>query len=230
MKTSNYILIAFFTFLFGGIFVLFLTAKIDPRSSHNQKILSQEKPLESFSVVVAQSGADVFLINGDKTIIRQQYIEGDTLAFPTFEVRNDTLFVGKKPYKKDRFLLSSEIIYKKITGIEGKKESRIQLDIIPVDTFKISIDAGNFYCFGNTSGEIKKGVTINGTNHAHIQMNDQIITSLVLNLNNSELNIQNTTIQYLAGSLANKAMLLSYKSIEKINLETDSTSTYRLNK
>lgn len=230
MKTSNYILIAFFTFLFGGTFVLFLTAKIDPRSSHNQKILSQEKPLENFSVVVAQSGADVWLINGDKTVIRQQYLKGDTFALPPLEVRNDTLFVGKTPYKNDRFLLSSEIIYKRIAGIEGKKESRIQLDMIPTDTFKISIDAGNFYCFGNTSGEIKKGVTINGTNHAHIGMNNQTITSVFLKLNNSELNIQNTDIHNLAGLLTNKSKLLSYKSIKKINLETDSTSTYHLDK
>ena len=59
MKTSNYIIIAFFIFLFGGIFLLFLAAKIDPLGSYSQEFLSLEKPLENFSVTVAEAGADI---------------------------------------------------------------------------------------------------------------------------------------------------------------------------
>ena len=95
MKTSNYILIAFFTFLFGGTFVLFLTAKIYNKTDNSITWTCEEKKLEPFSVVVAEPGADFSLqIECHDPIIRCAHPPKEASVFPPFTVRNDTLFVS----------------------------------------------------------------------------------------------------------------------------------------
>jgi len=64
MKTSNYIIIVFFVFLFGGVFVLFISSRIHQRDSRIG-LFAEEKKLEPFSVVVAEPGAEFHLRNAE---------------------------------------------------------------------------------------------------------------------------------------------------------------------
>lgn len=228
MKTSNYIIIAFFTFLFGGIFVLFLSSTFKIGKVPDQNFLAQEKVLDNFSVVVAQPGANLYLKTGTIPKISKHYLKGDTCSLPPFIVRNDTLFVGANPVGDKQ--LSSEIIYKQITGIEGGEKSRIEIDQFAADTFNITVHTGKVYCFAGKFKNINKKVNIQATKQAYIQIHNLNIQSIQIGLDNSELNFQNTTIQNLTGVLKDRSKLQSYHAINKLELEVDSTSTYRLDK
>ena len=227
MKTSNYITTSFFVFLFGGVFILFLTAKVDSRSNNNTRFETLEQPLDSFSVVVAQSGANINLTKGPASKIMKHYQKGDTCTLPTFIVRNDTLFVQANSTNEKQ--PTAQIIYKQINGIVGKEQSQINLDQFTADTFNIAIQAGKLFCFPNVSIDIKKNLNIHACNGAYVRINQVNIRDLNLHLDGSELNMQNTPIDKLSGSMENGSKFYSYKTIRKLNLEVDSTSTYQLN-
>ncbi|AOW08061.1 hypothetical protein [Flavobacterium gilvum] len=93
MKTSNYIFISFLIFLFSGITLLFVGAKYYRGTEHKGGFLTQEKPLQPFSVVVAETGANFILKNGPQNKIIQNYLKNSVPNFAPFLVRNDTLFV-----------------------------------------------------------------------------------------------------------------------------------------
>jgi len=225
MKTSNYIIIAFFTFLFGGIFTLFLTAKIDPRGSQHRELQTIEKPLDSFSVIVAQPGSNIRLVTGTAPQISIEYQKGDTCTLPAFNVQNDTLFVGENP-KKNKYW-ATKVSCIQINSIVGNDKSEIVLEHVQSDTLLVKLNKGNFrYYSGNNKPSNSLRLI---AYHSYIQLRDASINNLNLQLKHTEMDAWNNNIKNLSGKLTEESDL-SLNQIRKINLETDSTSTYRLNK
>jgi len=126
MKTSKFISISYLIFLFGGIFVLFLAAKI--HSNHEDAInwTWQEKALKSFSIVVAGPGAEFTLKDAQYPRIGLSFQKGDTCLFPSYGIRNDTLFVYSYSGKVKPKVLT--IFCSGIKTIVGKENSTILME------------------------------------------------------------------------------------------------------
>ena len=237
MKTSNYIIIAFFIFLFGGVFVLFLTAKYHAPEKPQWK--TGEKPLNDFSVVVAEPGAIFQVKIGKTTKIQINYKLPDTLSYPKSYVRNDTLFMfpldGKiqnKKFDKGPVFRHNNIIVhaKQIRSIIGKENSRVELYELSPDTLNIDANESKIYCNFQKSEKPKGLLNIKAVGMSYVLVNDLSVNNLNLRLTQSELRLQNSTVQTLTGSMVRYSILRSYRTIHTVNLETDTTSTYNLKK
>jgi len=225
MKTSNYITLSFFTFLFGGIFILFLAAKIDPRSDLKQEFVTDEKPLGNFSVVVAGPGANIRIKSGETPKIGLYYLKDDTCTLPAYIVRNDTLFVQANPQKNRHW--STNVICKQISSIEGKAKSRINVEQFKCDSLLVRLNKTDFRYFGakDSVGFSLKLIA----NESYINIGGAAISNLDMSLNRTQMDGWGNRIKYLSGKLNEKSRV-SMDKIGKMSLEADSTSSYRLEK
>lgn len=225
MKTSNYISIAFLAFLFGGIFLLFLTTKLDSRANENTKKEVFEKSLGSFSVIVAEARADFRIKSGTPSKISNNYLKGETAAFPPYIVRNDTLFVSAFP--ENVKVYNVEVSCAKIKCIEGKEKSNIVLEEFSGDSLLLKLSGTEFSQFAATSsGNVSLQVI---ADNSSVRIGNSSLKNLDLQLIKTEMTVWNTNIANLSGSLK-ESSYLSLRTISKINLEVDSSSSYRLNK
>ena len=224
MKTSNYITISFFVFLFGGIFILFLAAKIDPRGSLHQEFLKQEKALDNFSVVVAEAGADIRLKSGQTPKMSLNFLKGDSCKFPPFIVRNDTLFVSSFSGKAKHRTV--EVDCKDINTIQGKDTAKIWVEQFHSDTLNVKLNKSDFRYSSNKENAKSLLLKVEA-NQSKINIWDSNFDEIEILLNQTEM--RGNFCGSLSGSLKDHSNLSAGAS-NRINLETDSTSTYRLDK
>lgn len=226
MKTSNYIIIAFLVFLFGVVFVLFLTAKIH-QSGSNVGLYSEEKKLEPFSVVVAEPGASFYLRNGEYPRMCCMYQKPDTCAFLKYGIRNDTLFVfAATGSNKPAFL--HEIYGKNIKGIVAKENSYMNLQQFAADTLFVSLNNAKLEAFfDQTKGTtalfsvqaLRSDITLTGANIGRVD----------IQLNKTKMHTWNNSIDNLSGSLKNESHV-TFGRLNKISLDVDPSSAYQLQK
>lgn len=247
MKTSNYIIIAFFVFLFGGVFVLFLTSKLHKPDLAEWE--ASEKPLENFSVVVAEQGAKFLLKKAEKSGIEINYKKPDTLSFPKSIVRNDTLFVfpweGKIQSNKLKHGKVIEydnvtIFAMKIKAIVAKKDSKVSAVDLLSDSLSINSVGGRVHIWSiknQKNGDFmvndpseKHILKINAIEKAVVSFAFLNISKLEINLNQSALISSKSEVQVLSGILKNLSNLESNLPVHMVNLDTDTTSTYYLDK
>lgn len=224
MKTSNYILIAFFVFLITCTFVLFLDAKM---YNKDRQIGLQEKRLEPFSVVVAEEGAEFNIRNGEYPRMTCYYDKPDTCTFPEYGIRNDTLFVFacKEKKKPGRW---HEIHGRNIKSIVAKVNSIVKLQQFTADSLDVKLDYAIFEAhFDQTKGSTAQLSII--ASNAKINLSRAVFENLNVRLNKTNMNSWDNSIVHLSGSLVNQSKL-SIGAIQKISLDVDSTSTYQLNK
>jgi hypothetical protein len=224
MKTSNYILIAFFVFLITCTFVLFLDAKMNFKS---RQVGLEEKRLETFSVVVAEDGAEFNIRNGEYPRMACYYAKPDTCTFPEYGIRNDTLFVFACNEKKQPGK-SHEIYGRNIKSIVAKVNSIVRLQQFTADTLDVKLDHAVFEAFFDKTKGPTAQLSISAS-ISKITLSGVHLENLNVHLNRTKMNSWNNSISNLSGSLANKSSL-SIGAIQKISLDVDSTSTYQLNK
>lgn len=235
MKTSNYIIIAFFVFLFGGIFVLFVAAKMHQRDnnggpwlSEEKKLiwLSEEKKLESFSVVVAEPQAYFQLRIGENPRIRSSYQKPDTCNFPPFGIRNDTLFVFPYPDGEKKLVIQDVIFVKGIKSIIAKEKSYLNLQEFWADSLIIKLKHAQLDAFfDKTKNRISK---------FSIQAEESKMKLANANIERVDIQISQSIIQALDNSIGSLSGTLNNHSniqvrvMEKVNVEVDSTSNYNI--
>lgn len=227
MKTSNYILISFFVFLFGGIFILFLAAKIHQRDNNGGSWVSEDKKLELFSVVVAEPGAEFHLRNADYPKMRCFYQKPDTCNFLKYGIRNDTLFVFADSVI-DKPRLPHEIYGRNIKCIVAKENSYISLQEYRADTLVVKLNNAVLDAFFDQTKNQTSTLSILA-NSSKINLTGINVDNLNIQLNETTLNAWNNSIVGISGSLTDHSSL-SVDAMNKINVEVDSTSTYHLNK
>ena len=224
MKTSNYIILAFFVFLLTSTFILFLDAKMN---FNNRQVGLQEKRLEPFSVVVAEDGAEFNIRNGEYPRIMCYYTSPDTCTFPEYGIRNDTLFVFacKETKKQGK---SHEIYGRNIKSIVAKVNSNVSLQQFTADTLDIKLDYAIFNAFFDKTKGTTAQLSITAFT-SKINLNGASLENLNVSLHRTKMNSWNNSIAHISGSLENSSSL-SIGAIQKISLDVDSTSTYQLNK
>ena len=224
MKTSNYIIISFFIFLFGGVFVLFLAAKVHERHGNEIHMEGKEKVLEPFSTLVAEPGAKLFLRIGDHPKMLCSYEKPDTCNFPPFEVRNDTLFVFYNPrISKD---LNINVYGKGIKAIVGKKDSYINLQEFWADSLIIKLNYAKLDAFFDKTKNLTATFSILAE-ESTMNLTNANIERIDIQLSKSKIQAWNNSISSLYGTLKNHSHI-QVKVMEKVNVEVDSTSNYNI--
>lgn len=224
MKTSNYITISYFTFLFIGIFVLFTAAKI--HSLNEPKVIWtwQEKPISPFSVVVAEPGAEVNVKYEQNPRIGLSLQKGDSCIYPPFEIRNDTLFVH--PYVGNVKLRSVFVLGTGIKTVLGKENSTIWIKQFEGDTLVVKLNDAKLQFFPDRFN-FKKFSCIISANRSNVDMGSVNFDQLDVNLNQTQMNTNSIKVSKFSGVLKDHSILL-LSDLKRINIESDSTSTCRL--
>ena len=226
MKTSNFILIAFFIFLFGGVFVLFLAAKIHQGGS-DRGLFAEEKKLEPFSVVVAEPGASFHLRDAEYPRMRCYYQKPDTCNFLKYGIRNDTLFVfAQSGIVKPR--LPHEIYVRNIKSIVAKENSYMNLQEFVADTLIVKLNNAALDAYFDKTKNHTSSLSILAIS-SKIYLTGINADNLNIQLNETTLNAWNNSIVNISGSLTDHSSL-SIDAMKKFSFEVDSTSTYHLNK
>ena len=228
MKTSNYISISFLIFLFGGIFLLFLSSKFHEGTVSKQEFESFEENLDDFSVIVAGPNSNIGLRNGTQSKIVISFLKTDSCTIPPHEVRHDTLFIYE--YAVGASPISAQVFCPRPRAVLLKDNSVVNLNDFSIDTLDVSMSAGKMYGTFEQSDSPKGVINLSATKNSNIYINQSNMEALNINLDHSELNIQDVSILTLSGFLKNDSKLYSYKSIGKMNIEVDATSRYNLSK
>jgi len=224
MKTSNYITIAFFVFLFGGVFVLFLAAKVHQGHENENHWEGKEKVLEPFSTVVAEPGAKLFLRIGDQPKMICNYLKPDTCNFPPFVVRNDTLFVFYNPrITKD---MNINVYGKGIKAIVGKKDSYMNLQEFWVDSLTIKLNQAKLDAYFDKTKNRTTTFSILAE-ESMMNLTDANIERIDIQISKSTIKAWNNSIRSLSGTLKDHSDI-QVKVMEKVNVEVDSTSNYNI--
>lgn len=143
MKTSNIIFLSFLIFLFGGITLLFIGSKYYKGVDDKADFAKLEKPLPSFSVVVAEPGANFNLKSGTKNKIIQTYLKDTVPNFAPYEVRNDTLFmysVKREQSKEPYLIIAPEVFCVNVKSITTKENSEVHLEKFETDTLSVTMN------------------------------------------------------------------------------------------
>lgn len=224
MKTSNKIFISFLIFLFGGITLLFIGSKYYKGYDDKSNFAIQEKPLISFSVVVAEPGANFTLKTGKKNKIIQTHRKGTVANFPAYTVRNDTLFVASAKQIQGlpkNYRIGSEICCVKVKSIITKENSDVMMYKFQADTLNFIMNKSRLnWNFDNVSF-----VSIQAKD-SDIYLGGKKLKKLTVKLDKTKISaFTKTRINNLSGSLKNSSDA-DFSHSNSIHLDLDKTSSY----
>lgn len=224
MKISNYITLSFFTFLFGGIFVLFVAARIQYGDHSIGKWISQEKTLAPFSVVVAEPGSSFTLKMGDPKIVSSSIL--DTCFLPRYEVRNDTLVIY--PYTDEKIKQYIDVYARNIHEIQGKENCDIRMQGIQDSSLLLNLDRARFTYDQDPNARKCSSVKLLASN-SQVDIYYANFGKLDIQVNQTKINAWNNSIENISGTLENKSEV-RVRVLKRVNIEADSTSVYTINK
>lgn len=228
MKTSNYIIIAFFTFLFGGAFVLFVGAKLQKtRIGYADNWISEEKKLEPFSVVVAEPGADFNLRTAENPRILISFQKSDSCKFPPINIKNDTLFL-KVDSSKNKHDVSCIIYTKDLNYIIAREGSYLKLDDFAADTLIIKITKAKLEMYFDKSKGQTALLSILA-DESEMNLSFANVKKMDVHINKSQLHAWNNSIESISGTLKNLSGMQA-TVLKKVNVESDSTCNFNIRK
>ena len=223
MKTSNIIISSFLIFLFGGIILLYIGSKYYKTYDDPSNYLSEEKPLPSFSVVVAGSGAIFNLITEKENKINQTYLKGTVPNIASYAVRNDTLFITSKEPKKGEVKNTknlTEVFCIGVKSIVGMENSDVRLLGLQADTLNITTKQSRLEWRGF---EKVTFLSVEGQD-SDIYLDGKKLDKIDVKLDKTLLNIDaKENVKSISGKLKNTSTFDCPSSI-KVNLEADKSS------
>ena len=200
MKTSNYILIALFTFIIGSMLVLFIAAIGHENDYYGgAQVDKKEYPLEDFSVIVVESNVCIALNSSENNSISFYFPKDQKESEKPFRINNDTLFVY---HIAELNSLNLEVSESKLSTIVAKNNSRFTLDYFNLETLSVDVQQANF-TLGNS--EIRK-LNVLG--------------------DKAEIWTYSSKIDSLSVKLKNESSFTNNGNVNMINMEKDETSGY----
>lgn len=223
MKTSNIIISSFLIFLFGGIILLYIGSKYYKTYDDPSNYLSEEKPLSSFSVVVAEPEAIFNLTIGKENKIHQLYLKGTVPNISSYAVRNDTLFITSKEPKKGEVKHTknlTEVFCIGVKSIVAKENSDVRLLGLQADTLNITAKKSRLEWRGF---EKVAFLSVEGQN-SDIYLDGKKLDKIDIKLYKTQLNIDaKENVKSISGNLKNTSTFDCPSGI-KVNLEADKSS------
>ncbi len=220
MKTSNIIITSFLIFLFSGIILLYMGSKYYDNPTN---FLSEEKPLSSFSVVVAEPGTIFNLKSGKENKAHQLYLKGTVPNITSFEVRNDTLFISSKELKKDEVIHTknvTEVFCINTKSIVAKENSVIRLLGLQADTLNLAIRKSHLEWRGFTKVAL---LYVEGQD-SYVFLEGKKLDKIDVKLDKTQLNIDSKkNVKSISGKIKNTSTFDCPSSMV-VNLESDKSS------
>lgn len=228
MKTSNYILLSFFIFLFGGITLLFVFSKSRRGYDFGTNFKIKEDKTAPFSVVVAEPDASFVLKNGEEFKISQSYLKEGVPNFASYEVRNDTMFMHSVKQERSNkqeqsqggyFIIVPEVYCKNVKTIIAKENTNVNLKNYNVDSLLVNLDQSYFHWDYNKPTYLK----INAKN-SHLNLNGEYIKTINLQFDKTTLYMDSKkATKEISGSLSNDSEFQG--NIDgKVSIDVDNSS------
>lgn len=223
MKTSNIIISSFLIFLFGGIILLYIGSKYYKSYDDPTNFLSEDKPLSSFSVVVAGRGAIFNLMTGKENKIHQLYLKGTIPNISSYTVRNDTLFISSKEPKKDEVKHTknvTEVFCIGVKSIVTRENSYIRMLGVQADTLNVTMNRSRL-----DWKEFQKIEFLSvKTKDSEIYLNGKKIEKIDVKLDKTLLNIDaKDYVKSVSGRIKNTSTFDCPSSLV-VNIESDKSS------
>jgi hypothetical protein len=205
MKTSNYIIIAFFTFIIGGMLVLFIVKKdheeVERSGVINMAVSSNNiTDLANFSVIVAEPNARFSIGQSDSCRLTVYYPEKEDKPQNLYQISGDTLYLLETGDGVSVNLYLN--VPEQLSSLVAKEDSRINLRNFNLDSLSVFAQ------------------------DAHVFITDTNIGNFLLQANNTRVELYSNTINQISANLENNTSLTSSRNIDNVIIEKDSTSKY----
>ena len=199
MKTSNYILSAFFIFVTISIFALFISAR---NYSSEYIFINKQYDLDNINVIIAEDlTINIYIQTSDKNYLSVNFPKNEPEPEDFYRVSNDTLFIYDLAYQNRIITANNDIYVKNISSIVAKNSQVIHFR--------------NFY---------SDKLYINTTN-SNINFNKSSIKESFIQADKSHISVHETVLTSLIAELSNKSVFSGkLKDTNKINLKKDQNS------
>ena len=202
MKTSNYILIALFSFIIVSTLVLFIAAIGHENDYYGgAQFDKKEYSLEDFSTIVVEPNLHVEFNSSENNSLSFYFPKGQEVNEKPFRIINDTLFVC---HIADFNSLNLKVSGSELSTIVAKSNSRVRLNHFNSKTLSVDIQQANFTLDNSEIGKLN-----------------------ILG-NKAEILAYSNKIESLSARLKNGASLDIKRNVNKVDIEKDETSRYFL--
>ena len=202
MKTTNYIITAFFLFVIGCNLVLFVSGK---SHENDDDLTSREYFLDdvSINVVVAEPDALIRIHTFEANTVAIHYPVNEREPEKFYRVSNDTLYVSRMILENHESR-RVDLYTKNITSVVAKSNSDIRITSFFSDNLEISAE------------------------QARIEINNASLEEMVIHAIHSNISMYSIhKLTYVFAKLENESALRTdSKNISKIDVEKDQSSRY----
>lgn len=207
-----------------------VAAKFHKETNKEIKYRSEEKRLEPFSVIVAESSAHFQIGTAEYPRITSLYQLPDSCKFPPYGISNDTLFVFADT-TSNRKVIQDVIYCKDIKSIVAREHANLDLRdfiIAGEDTLIVKLNKAKVNMYLHDVKNQNGGLNIEAM-ESEIYINDSHLKTMEVNSENSKIHTWNTSFGHLSGTIKNQSELYT-NVLEKISVIVDSTSKLNISK
>ena len=200
MKTSNYILIALFSFIIGSILVLFIAAIGHENNPYGAESGSEKREysLEDFSVIVTES--NVFFHSSENNSLAFFLLPEDHEKVKnSFRVSNDTLFIFPIAGIEH---INLNVYGNRLSAVIAKNNSRVSINRFNSETLSVDVQ------------------------HATFTLDNSDIRELNVLGDKANIRVYSNKVESLSAQLKNESSLDISRNANKVDIEKDETSRY----
>jgi hypothetical protein len=204
MKTSNYILIAFFAFIIGATLTLSIDSigheNEDGRIVNEADIKKEKFTLPEFKVLVVEDNARYYVEESDGNSIQLSYLKDLAISPDFYRISEDTLYVNIVSTS----LINVHISCQNLSSIIAKNKVYVRFNSLVTDHLQMDLD------------------------HAELSIREFQATSIDIQALHSVIRLHEGKIDILSARLTDESTISSSSNINKVDIEKDSSSNYNL--
>ncbi|GHT45241.1 hypothetical protein FACS189440_00850 [Bacteroidia bacterium] len=199
MKTSNYIVTAFFVFIFGSMLFLFIAARGHKGDAYPgiMEVDQTSSDLADFSVIVVESNIHLTVNQSDSIRINFVYPKNKIKPENPCRISGDTLFIVQKEDVFNIVLNSSHL-----SSIVAEENCHLQLNGLQSDS--LLVDA----------------------NRSAVYFQDVNVNKIAIQADSAHVRLGQGNIAEFSARLRNKTELYFWGEIETVAIEKDASSRY----
>lgn len=219
-KTSKIIFISYFSFI-ASLFVIFtIMGFANNNINRFSSFEKTETQLDTFSHIYVSPDCRVVIEKSDSTKLIHQYPDSEEFIETSHEIKNDTLFIQKTNKR-----ISTRIQADNIKSVSGDK-CNVNITKLKQEALDVNIVNSSHVSLYE---DIKLDtLNMNLSSSSRFNSSTGKIENLVLNVNNSYVYLQTKMeLTLIKGQILNNSTVSTPIS-KKIQIESDSTSTFRL--
>ena len=237
MKTSQYILISFFGFIIAAMLVLYTDSlKVNKNNriidyNNSGKIIEYNrltpKELGSFSAIVAESEADILIMQDSINSVVSWHLEdGHSSELPNYKIINDTLFVSKTDTPSQ-----TTIRCQSLHSIVGQNKSSIFIKNFSIDSLSFNLDGSRVNVAINGQSVKRLEMIAKNKSVLSFQINQSDIGFMQIDVNDSRLDIYgNGYFQKVIVNLQNNSLFNLQGKGNTLAVESGASSNYNVYK